>query len=47
MTDRVALWLAGILAVLIGADIALNGGGTLLFLARKFLDLMDWVEFWR
>ena len=47
MTDRVALWLAGILGVLILADIVLNGGGILIFLARKFLDLMDWVEFWR
>ena len=47
MTDHIALWLAAVLAVLIGADFVLTGGGTLVFLARRFLDLMDWVAFWR
>jgi hypothetical protein len=47
VTDRIALGMGLVLAVLIGADIALTGGESLLFLARKFLDLMDWVEFWR
>ncbi|NGM47254.1 glyceraldehyde-3-phosphate dehydrogenase [Rhodobacter sp. SGA-6-6] len=47
MTDRIAFWLAAVLAVLIGADFALTGGETLVFLARKFFDLMDWVAFWR
>ena len=47
MTDRIALALAILLAALIGADLMLNGGNVLLFLARKFLDLMEWVEFWR
>ncbi len=47
MTDRIALGLALLLAALIGADLMLNGGESLLFLARKFLDLMEWVEFWR
>jgi hypothetical protein len=47
MTDRIALGLALLLAALIGADLSLNGGAGLLFLARKFIDLMEWVEFWR
>ena len=47
VTDRIALGMGLVLAVLSGADIALTGGESLLFLARKFLDLMDWVEFWR
>jgi hypothetical protein len=47
VTDHIALWTAGVLAVLVGADFALTGGETLLFLARKFLGLMDFVEFWR
>jgi hypothetical protein len=47
VTDRIALGLGLVLAALIGADIALTRGESLLFLAGKFLDLMDWVEFWR
>ncbi|MCB6177217.1 hypothetical protein LHP98_03635 [Rhodobacter sp. Har01] len=47
MTDRLALILALILAAFIGADLVLTGGETLLYLARKFVGLMDWVEFWR
>ena len=47
MTEHIALWLAAVLAGLIAADFLLTGGETLIFLARKFLGLMDWVEFWR
>jgi hypothetical protein len=47
VTDRLALILGLILAALIGLDMALTGGETLVFLARKFLNLLDWVEFWR
>ena len=47
MTNQLALWLAGFLAILIGADFVLTGGATLLFLAKEFMNLMDWVEFWR
>ena len=47
MTNQVALYLALFLAALIGLDLVLNGGDVLLFLAKKFIALMDWVEFWR
>ncbi len=47
MTDRVALYLGLVLAAFIIGDIVLNGGDILLFLAKKFIALMDWVEFWR
>ncbi|MFC3087421.1 MULTISPECIES: hypothetical protein [Tabrizicola] len=47
MTDRIALWLGLILAAAILADLALNGGSALMFLLRKFLDLVDWLAFWR
>ena len=45
--EYIAGWAALVLAVLIGADFLIPGGASLLFLARKFLDLMDWVAFWR
>lgn len=47
MTDRLALILALLIALAIGADLLLTGGATLLFLARKFVVLLDWVQFWR
>lgn len=47
MTNQIALWLGGVLVVAIGADILANEGAAVMFLLRKFLDLVDWVEFWR
>jgi hypothetical protein len=47
LTDRIAVILAGLIALAIVADLALNGGSALLFLGRKFLDLIDYVSIWR
>ena len=47
MTDRIAVWLAVVIAAVVGADLALNDGAALFFLAQKFLDLIEWVVFWR
>jgi hypothetical protein len=47
LTDRIALWIGLILLAGIIADLALNGGSALAFLARKFIDLIEWVAFWR
>jgi hypothetical protein len=46
LTNTIALWLGLILLAGIVADLALNGGSALMFLARKFLDLVEWVDFW-
>jgi hypothetical protein len=46
VTNRIALVLGLVLAALIAADLALGLGG-LLFLARRFLALLDWIAFWR
>ncbi|WP_200833843.1 hypothetical protein [Tabrizicola flagellatus] len=46
MTNRIALWLGVILLAGATADLLLNGGAALAFLARRFLDLLDWVVFW-
>lgn len=47
MTDRLALYLVILLVALGLADLVLTGGDTLLFLARKFLVLLDHAVFWR
>jgi len=46
MTNRVALWLAILILIALIADYLLGYGATL-FLARQFLDLIEWVAFWR
>ncbi|MDP3263412.1 MAG: hypothetical protein U1E06_20295 [Tabrizicola sp.] len=47
MTNTIALYLGAALALAIGADILINDGVGLMFLVRKFLDLVEWVVFWR
>jgi hypothetical protein len=47
LTNRIALWIGVILLAAIIADLALNGGVALEFVVRRFLDLVDWVVFWR
>ena len=47
MTDRLAIVLGVLIALLIAADLLANGGGVLVFLARKMLDLMEYLIFWR
>ena len=47
MTNRIAFVLAGVIALVVLADLALNGGSALLFLACKMIDLIALVSFWR
>ena len=47
MTNVIAFWLGVILIAAAIADAALNDATVLLFVARKFLDLVEWVAFWR
>lgn len=47
MTDRIALILAILIAVLISADLLVNNGQVLLFLAKKIVDLAEYLIFWR
>lgn len=46
MTNQIALYLGLVLLAAIGLDLLANDGAALGFLARKFLNLVDWVEFW-
>jgi hypothetical protein len=47
MTNRIAAYLFVLIALAIGADFLLNDGLAVGFLARKFVELVEWVEFWR
>ncbi|MCB5409137.1 hypothetical protein [Pseudogemmobacter faecipullorum] len=47
MTDRIAICLFVLLVLAAGMDLLLNEAQILLFLPRKFLDLVAWVQFWR
>ncbi|MEZ5886215.1 MAG: hypothetical protein R3D56_04965 [Paracoccaceae bacterium] len=47
MTNRLALVLAFFVILALLMDRLLNQGAASLFLARKFLVLIDWIAFWR
>jgi hypothetical protein len=47
VTNRIALVLALALAGAVVVDLTLTGGAALLFLARRFVVLVEWVAFWR
>ena len=46
MSTRVALILAALVALFFAIDLSVDGGWTL-FLLRKFVDMVDWLMFWR
>ncbi|MGL4236927.1 hypothetical protein, partial [Tabrizicola sp.] len=47
LTNQIALVLILVILAAIGLDLLANDGVALMFLGRKFLDLVDWVVFWR
>ncbi|MEM1237743.1 MAG: hypothetical protein AAGI10_12280 [Pseudomonadota bacterium] len=47
MTNRLALILAIIIVVCIVIDQAIWSGEVLVFLGKKFMELIEWVAFWR
>lgn len=47
LTNRLALILGLLIAAALAADNFLNDGNALLFLLRKFLDMVEWLAFWR
>ena len=47
MTNTVAAWLAALIVAGVAADLLLNGGDVLFFLALKRADRLDWAAFWR
>lgn len=47
MTDRIALYIGALIVIAILADLLLAGGGNLHFLAKKGLEFIEWIAFWR
>lgn len=47
MTNPIALVLGAVILGLVLLDIFVFDANNLLFLSRKFLDLLEWVAFWR
>ncbi len=47
MTNQIAVFLGIVLLAGIGWDMFFNDGDSLLFLAKKFADMLEWVAFWR
>ncbi len=47
LTNKIAIWIACILVGLICIDALINDWGVAAFLAKKFVQFIDWVKFWR
>lgn len=47
MKDRGYLLIAGAIALAVALDVALNGSAVTIFLVRKLLSLVEYLEFWR
>jgi len=46
MTNRIAIWIVLAVLAALAADLLLGLGATL-FIARRFVGLIDWIAFWR
>ena len=47
MDTPIAISLAVVLLTALGIDALVYGGEHLIFLTKKFVDLIDWLAFWR
>ncbi|MCK0169872.1 hypothetical protein MWU53_02255 [Aliiroseovarius sp. S1123] len=47
MTNQLAIILGAVILLLVGLDVVVWDAENLLFLAKKFLELTEWVAFWR
>ena len=47
MTHRIFLGMAGLVLLALALDALGFHGAATLFLARKFIDLSNWIAFWR
>lgn len=47
MTNKLAIYLGLLIVTALVLDAVLNGSNAILFLAKKFTDLLEWMAFWR
>ena len=47
MTNKIALWLGALIVAGFVLDQVLFEGSAIVFLARKLLDMIEWMAFWR
>ena len=47
MTTPIAIVLATAVIVALGVDTMMYGNQHMIFLVKKFVDLIEWVAFWR
>jgi len=47
VTNRLAVLLGIFILIAVAVDVVLNGTENLLFLSKKFLELIEWIAFWR
>jgi hypothetical protein len=47
MTNTIAIWLGLIITALLATDYVLYDWANTLFLLRKFMELIEWLAFWR
>jgi len=47
LTDRIAFVLGLLIVTAIAADIFANDSRALLFVMKKFTDMVEWMAFWR
>jgi hypothetical protein len=47
MTNTIAIWLFCVIAALLGYDYYQYDWANTVFLLRKFLELVEWLAFWR
>jgi hypothetical protein len=47
VTNQLAIILGAVILLLVGLDVVVWDTENLLFLSKKFLELTEWVVFWR
>lgn len=47
VTNQIALYLAVLIVALVLLDVTFNASAAMLFLLRKMVDLVEYLEFWR
>jgi len=47
VSDRVAFYVGVAIVAALFLDLVFTGGDWIYFLSRKFMDLIEWIAFWR